>query len=70
MYSLYGGQRLVSDALHHGFKILPDFVRETKPFDDGSRSKQWQDANIVEGQSTVDRQRALDQSIEFLKFRC
>src|SRR5262245_9818460 len=70
MYSLYRRQRLVSDALHHGFKIFPDLVRETKPFDDGSRSKQWQDANIVEGQSTVDRQRALDQSIEFIKFRC
>src|SRR5262249_50096232 len=48
MDSLYRGQRLVSDPLHHGFKVLPDLVREPKPFDDGSRSKQWQDANIVE----------------------
>src|SRR5215470_4766614 len=58
MYSLYRGQRLVSDAFHHGFEILPDLVWVTKAFDDGGRSKQWQDANIVEGQLTVDRQRA------------
>jgi len=70
MCSIYRRQRLVPYALHHGFKIFPDLVRETKSFDDGSRSKQWQDANIVEGQLTVDRQGALDQTTEFLKFGC
>ena len=66
--SLYRRQRLVPDALHHGFKIFPDLVRETKSFDDGSRSKQRKDTNIVEGQLTVDRQGALDQTTEFLHY--
>jgi len=67
--SSYGGKWRVPNVSHHRFKVIPNLVREAEPFDDGSRSKQWEDANIVEGQFSVDRQRTLNQSIEFLKFR-
>src|ERR1700730_6108715 len=57
-------QGLISDTAHHRFKVISDIPWKLKPFDDGNGSKQGKHANIIERQGAVDRQWALDQSIE------
>src|SRR6516164_5681838 len=60
-------QRLIADAVHHGFKVIAHLPREAYALDDSCRAEQRQHANIVQRQCPVHRSRAFDQPIELFK---
>ena len=60
-------QGLISDPLHHCFKVVAHLARELQPFDGRRRAQQRQYANVIRRQRAADGVRAFDQSIQLLE---
>src|SRR3954469_2595106 len=58
------GQGLISDPMHHCFKVLTYFTRERQPFDGCHRTQQRQYTNVIRRERAAYCSRTFDQPIQ------